>query len=78
MGNQSRYFIKFRVSNHPGHFWTEYRCWDTESKSLKTIFADVLHHCKDDAQKILKEKFKDEDIDITSFNLVETTIKLEV
>jgi len=78
MGNQSRYFIKFRVANHPGHFWYEYRVWDVEKKSLRMIMEDCIEQCRADAQHILKNKFKGDDIDILTFNLVEAITKVEL
>jgi hypothetical protein len=75
---QSRYFIKYKVIGKPGHFWTEYRVWDIEHKSLKIVMEGCIFHCKEDASKILKEKFKDDDIDILTFNLVEAITKIEI
>ena len=78
MGSQSRYFIKYKVIGQPGHFWTEYRVWDIETKSLKTVMKDCILSCKQDAEKILNEKFTDDDIDILTFNLVEAITKVEL
>ena len=78
MGSQSRFFIKYKVIGQPGHFWTEYRVWDVETKSLKTIMNGCITHCKQEAEKILNDKFVDNDIDILTFNLVEAITKVEL
>ena len=77
MGTQSRYFIKYKIIDHKdGHIWTEYRVWDIEDKSLKTVMKDCINHCKQDAEKVLGRKLKEDDVDILTFNLVEAITKV--
>ncbi len=70
-GTFHRYLIKYTVRGSDGFFWTDYRVWDIESKSIKDILEGAEYQAQEDSSSRLKKKVKLEDVDIKSFNLVD-------
>ena len=66
-----RYLVKFKITGVPGNFWTDLMLWDVHQKSIRVILEKAIHQAKEDAGSRLKKKFKEEEVDIISFSLID-------